>query len=103
MKYQVKSTCWLNTPLPDWVPGMDRLDWFSPFTPLRDLMEMNIANGGLSRFVVDDDHLEITDTRKILYTVFNTYDSTVSMTDEVLLNGIPEWVETIEIQERPDL
>jgi len=103
MKYQTVTTCYLNTPLPNWTLGMDRLEWFSPFSLLRESMEDNIANGGLSRFVVDDDHLEITDTRKILYTIFNTIESAQSMVDIVLLNGIPEWVETVIIQERPDL
>ena len=103
MKYQVKTVGWLDTPMAPWTLGMDRLDWVSPFAALHEFNLDQIANGSLSRFVVGDDRLETTETRKILYTTFSTLTAAQQGVTLVETYGIPEWVESIEIIERPDL
>ena len=103
MKYQVKVTSWLDTPLPNWTLGMDRLDWVSPLPGQNEFNLDQIANGNLSRFVVDDDRLEITETRKILYTTWNNLAAAQQSAQYVQTYGIPEWSESVEVIERPDL
>lgn len=103
MKWQTKTVSYLDTPLPNWYVGMDRLDWVSPYEKQAQLNLEQIANGNLSRFVVDDDRLEVTETRKILYTTFNTLVGAQTAYDFQMLYGIPTYSESVEIIERPDL
>ena len=97
MKWQTKTVSYLDTPLPNWYPGMDRLDWVSPFEKQAQRNLEQIANGNLSRFVVDDDRLEVTETRQILYTTYNTLEAAQSACDFLMLYSIPQWSESIEI------
>ena len=103
MKYQTKTVSWLDTPLPNWTLGMDRLDWVSPLPGQNERNLDQIANGNLSRFVEYDDRLEITETRKILYTTWTNLAAAQSAAQWVQTYGVPEWSESIEVIERPDL
>ena len=103
MKYQTKVTAWLDTPLPNWSLGMDRLDWVSPIPGQNEFQQNMIVSGNQSRFVEDDDRLELTDTRKILYTTYLTLQGAQDAQNLVQAHSIPEWVESIDILERADL
>ena len=99
MKYEIVVTAPKHQIAPDWKPGMDRLEHFSPYGRIRETHEMLIESGEFSRYVEHDDRLEQFDNHQICHTIFNTLNA-AQMVYNMLVTA-PEI--TVEIVERPDL
>lgn len=103
MKYEVISVCPLQAQLPDWSVGMDRLTWYSPAPGMRELLEQSVADGGISRYVEDDDRLVVGSDTKTLHTVYLRLADAQAVVDLIAETAIPNFVHSVELSERPDL
>lgn len=100
MKYEIHTRFDKGVVLPDWTPGMDRLSFVSPYPGVYEIMERMVANGDLSRYVIDDDHLVLGEEYDDLYSIFETSSGVQEMHD---INLTKPTVISSTINERPDL
>jgi hypothetical protein len=88
MKYKLSLSAPLETILPyNWTPGVDRLDWQSPYTKMRQMLETFIENGDLDRYVGPYDSYTQDEYDAYAVTVFNTLEAAETFRDAILTNG----------------
>jgi hypothetical protein len=100
MKYELFTTLTTGFQLPPWAPGFDRLTYFSPYPHRREMTEQDIANGSMSRYVEDGDHVVYGEEFDEIHTIYITLAAAERDRDYNV--DLPMVISAVII-ERPDL